>query len=337
MDFSQFSDEDLLALKAKDYSKLSDEALLALKGQVAPKRQQVEDPIQQAQTLALGAQSMSPVGPSPVPQGMIPKGLPRLDPNQTADAVGEVAAEAGHPLIGGAVQMAPRVADTAYTVAMMGGPKGIAQGVTKGVKATGKGLARLGGRALEGQATQQIGTLRNIVSDLPVDKLAKEAKLEEVRKIASNAIEAAREAAGYSQKMLDAPKDLNHFANIMKSIEPKTKNLTSLLDLRDRAEAAIHAGADSRQAAFIRAGIQKIDAQISTLGKKGKQIAEAYKQYGDVMKASEDVAGDLLKKKVAATKQIRNLAPKAKREQLIRKAGAGVIGAGGLWGLLNSR
>jgi len=105
-----------------------DGAVYEIETEDSPQDKQV-DPIELAQTLQLGSGSLMP---SVIPPDMANQigQLPRMDPNQVADKIGEQAAVQGHPYIGGAIQMVPRVADMAYTVASMGGPSGIAKGLT---------------------------------------------------------------------------------------------------------------------------------------------------------------------------------------------------------------
>lgn len=259
-----------------------------------------------------------------------------------ADVLGEKGAEAMaqsgmDPRLAAAagtgVQMAPDV-----LMSLLPGEAAMknAPAIGRGLKNVGRAIRGAGEGIVEGPATKQLGILRNTASELPVEKLAKEGMIEETRKVASSAIEKAREAAGVPQKLHDVSSvDVNSFANMMKTLEPRTKNLKTLLGLRDRADAVIRGGVDETQRAFIRRGMTKLDDAIAKSSKTGEKIAAAYKQYGEVMTAGEDVPGDILKKRVATSKEVRRLTPKANREKLIRKLGAGALGAGGLWGLFN--
>jgi hypothetical protein len=229
-------------------------------------------------------------------------------------------------------------ADIGYEGATTAMLPGIGKVAGKGVSVAGRGIKHLSGRALQGSATQKLSRIQNTLDNLPTEKLAKEKVLEETRKIASKAIGEARSAAQVPQKLHDVSKvDVNKFANMMGSLQPKTKNMKTLLSLRDRADAMLRKGVDSTQEAFIRRGMRNIDAALAKTGDKGRQVAEAYKQYGEVMAASDDVAGDILKKRVANRKMVRELKPEADREKLRRKFAAGAVGLGGgaagMWGL----
>lgn len=205
--------------------------------------------------------------------------------------------------------------------------KGIAQNLPQTLK-------KIGNRVLEGPATEQLRNLRNTVSELPVKKLAKETEIEQLRKQAGEFIEELREAAKVPQTLHDVSHvNVNSFANMMKKLDPKTKNLKVLLNLRDRADAVIRAGVDDTQRAFIRRGMSKLDEAIGKAGKAGEKIASAYKKYGETMTAADDIPADILKKRVASQRSIRELSPKAHREQLLRKLAAGALGAGGLYGI----
>lgn len=333
MDFSQLSDEDLIALKSKDYSKLSDEALLALKGGSAPTQEQPKPGIMDQ------AMQMSQRAMQGTPMDLLGRVAPQLA-QQGADFVGEKGAEAlaekgmDPRLAAGAGTMAQMTPD--ILMSLMPGEAALSKApqIETGLRQAGRMIKGAGERVLEGPATKQMGLLKNTVSDLPVEKLNKESMLEGLRKQAGGMIEKVREAAGVPQKLHDVSSvDVNSFANMMKTLEPKTKNLKTLLGLRDRADAVLRSGVDDTQRAFIRQGMSKLDNAIAQSSKTGEKIAAAYKQYGETQMALDEVPGDVLKKRIATQKGIRELSPKANREKTLRKWGALGLGLGGGLGL----
>lgn len=349
MDYSQLSDQDLLALKSKDYSKLSDKALLALKGETSPSRTDRRDPIQQAQNLQFNTSVVSPISPTPLPPEA--GNIQRSDEFQTGNAIGQQVAEqmgaAGHPMLGAlagtGIGMVAPVANAGYTTTMMGGPEGIANTLSAIGRGGVQGLKNLGSRIVTGKNTEQIAGLRGEIANLASQKAAKEAALEGLRANAGSDIEAARNAAGIPQKISGLPQvgqDTNETAQFFKdkigSMDPEklaeVYGKDGLAQLRDVAQSTKEAGVNATQNAFINRGVAKIDKALETLA---PDVSKSYAKYGEVMQAQEALPQEFLDKKTALLNQIRNLQPAAKTEQALRKMTLGGAGsAGGVGALL---
>lgn len=105
-----------------------------------PQNTDLTDSMEVEQTLRLATNSMNPLplGQIPPELGKQLKGIPRLSNNEVADMLGEKVAEevGGIPgaALGTGISMVPRVADTAYTVAAAGGPRGLLKAGIKGGK-----------------------------------------------------------------------------------------------------------------------------------------------------------------------------------------------------------
>lgn len=256
---------------------------------------------------------------------------------QSADELGDTIATSKfgqkHPIMGAAIgTVAAKPLEFLSAIEGIGAAPALAKGLVAGAGAVKQGTKALLDYIVEGPATRKTAALRDILTDLPVSKMARETELEGLRKQASSAIEEARNAANVPQRLEDVSKvNTTDFANMMKTLEPKTKDIKVLFRMRDRAESVIRAGADSTETAYIRKGINKLDDRIASLGKGEKELIDTYKRYGDVMRAVDELPEEIARKKATTQKGIRKLADKSKREKFIRKAGAGAVGVGGLW------
>lgn len=303
---------------------------------------QVPDPIQSEMALRANTMSMNPTPPGVVPMEATGQ-IPLMNENQVADVIGEKAAEAGHPLVGGAIQMTPRVSDAAYTLAMMGGPSGVVEagkGIGSLAKSGTQGLKNLGKRAITGPATEQVMALRNEIGNLPLMKEAKLAQLESMRGPAGEALANARAASGFPQTPLAdirTPKQVEKFGDVMKKIgDMKPKEVLSkwkpedLAKFKDTVQVMRDNGVvkeGTRLSAQLSKGIDGID---NALGTYAPQYGEALGSYRDIRAAQEAVPSDMLAKKVALAKQLREAQVASHGEKMRRKIAGYAVGGGSL-------
>lgn len=260
--------------------------------------------------------------------------------NKTGENVATNAAQQGqNPYLaaakGTAIAMAPQLAAGAESLASV--PETAASIANLG-KAAGQGLKTLGKRLVMGPDTEQAISMRNELASLPGQQTAKEAALEELRKQAGSGIESLRNQYNVPQKLsqLELPKDVNDFADTLKSLEArrpedlaKTMGLDGLMKLRDTAKMTLESGVSKTQAAFIKRGISAIDDAVEVIH---PAISEAYQNYGTVQQASEALPGDVATKKAALLNALRQSAPSVATEKALRRGAGLVAGGGGLAG-----
>lgn len=203
------------------------------------------------------------------------------------------------------------------------------------------GLKTFGKRILMGKNTEELMNVRNAQTDLKAAEEARLSALDQMRSSKGEDIGELRNVIDIPQKFHDVSNvDPVKFSNMMKTLNPKTNNLRTLLNLKDRAESVIE-GTDltKRQVAGIRTGIKKLVDRMKEVSGEGEAVAGHYKQYGDIMNAIEDVPNNTNLKRANLIKRARQLQPKATMEKMIRKwAIPSAAGLGGInWAIRKMR